>query len=86
MSKQQSFGLVLCIQNRFDKPVPLDADGFPMTTRKGHGLGMRSLKQFQTKYEATILCTQENGWFKTYLQVPRVINTPPPVMDEFSDS
>ena len=79
MSKQQSFGLVLCIQNRFDKPVPLDADGFPMTTRKGHGLGMRSLKQFQTKYEATILCTQENGWFKPYLQVPRVINTPPPV-------
>ena len=81
MSKQQSTGLVLCIQNRFDKPVPLDADGFPLTTRKGHGFGMTSLKQFQAKYDATILCTQENGWFKTYLQVPHVVKSPPPVDD-----
>lgn len=78
MSKQQESVLALCIQNRFDKPLPLDADGFPVTTRKGHGLGMSSLKQFQEKYDATILCTQENGWFKTYLQVPHIVKSPPP--------
>lgn len=82
MSKQQASVLALCIQNRFDKPVPLDADGFPVTTRKGHGLGMSSLKQFQEKYDATILCTQENGWFKTYLQVPHAVESPSPVLDK----
>lgn len=70
IAKQQASILILCIQNRFDAPVSLDKDGFPTTNRKGHGLGMRSLKQFQKTYTATILCTQEKGWFKTYLQFP----------------
>ncbi len=78
IAKQQASVLVICIQNQFDELVPLDDDGFPVTTRKGHGLGMSSLKQFQEKYEATVLCTQENGWFKTYLQVPCVVESPPP--------
>ena len=80
IAKQQTAVFVFCIQNRYDEIVPIDDDGFPTTTQKGHGLGMCSLKQFQHTYDATILCTQEQGWFKTYLQVPYVKSTPPPLL------
>lgn len=61
--------LNILVKNRFDSPVELDASGLPVTHRQGHGIGMKSLLAFQETYNATVLCSQENGWFSTYVQV-----------------
>ena len=44
-------------------------DGLPVTNRNGHGRGMRSLALFRDKYKATVLCNQQDGWFKTMIYV-----------------
>ena len=61
--------MLLTVANRFDDPVRLGEDGLPVTNRNGHGLGMRSLALFRDKYKATVLCNQQDGWFKTMIYV-----------------
>ncbi len=70
IARCQDHLLNLLVQNRFDAPVPLGSDGLPQTDQKGHGLGMRSLAYFQMTYHASVLCSQDAAWFKTYMQVP----------------
>lgn len=59
----------ILVKNLFDAPVPMDEEGLPVTTVKGHGIGMKSLARFRDKYGASVLCQQKDGWFLTYLQV-----------------
>lgn len=61
--------LNILVKNRFDAPVELGPSGLPVSHRQGHGIGMKSLLAFQDNYQATILCSQEDGWFSTYIQV-----------------
>ena len=61
--------MLLSVANRFDKPVLFGDDGLPVTNRNGHGLGMRSLALFRDMYQATVLCSHKDGWFKTMIYV-----------------
>lgn len=63
--------LLLTIENRCREPVLLGEDELPVTRRRGHGLGMRSLAAFRDKYGATVLCGQQDGWFRTLIRVNR---------------
>lgn len=62
--------LSILVKNRFDGTVALDEDGLPTTQAKGHGIGMKSLSRFRDTYDASVLCTCEDGWFSTYIRVP----------------
>ena len=61
--------LLFMVANRFQDLVVLGDDGLPITYKQGHGLGMRSLAAFRDKYGATVLCSQQDGWFKTMIYV-----------------
>ena len=62
--------LSVLIKNRYDGQVILDDQGLPVTKAKGHGIGMKSLDHFRQTYDASVLCTYEDGWFSTYIRVP----------------
>ncbi len=62
--------LNILVKNLFDAPVQLGEDGLPVTHVKGHGIGMKSLDHFRQTYDASVLCTYEDGWFSTYIRVP----------------
>lgn len=70
ITRMKDAQLVLSVGNRFDGKVTLGEDKLPVTNRNGHGLGMRSLALFRDKYSATVLCSHQDGWFKTLLYVP----------------
>jgi len=61
--KNEKKHIVISIKNRFTGIVSFDREGLPLTHLKGHGLGMRSLSLFKKKYDATVFCTHEDGWF-----------------------
>ncbi|WP_370849564.1 GHKL domain-containing protein [Megasphaera sp.] len=62
--------LSVLVKNRYDGQVILDDQGLPVTKAKGHGIGMKSLDRFRQTYDASVLCTYEDGWFSTYIRVP----------------
>ena len=62
--------LSVLVKNRFDGQVILDDQGLPVTKAKGHGIGMKSLDHLRQTYDASVLCTYEDGWFSTYIRVP----------------
>ena len=68
-AKTENRHLILAVANRFQDPVQLDAEGLPVTKKQGHGLGMRSLAEFKKKYGATVICSQQEGWFKIMVYV-----------------
>lgn len=68
-AKIENGNLILMVANRFHDLVNLGKDGLPVTYKQGHGLGMRSLAEFRNKYNATVICSQEDGWFKIMLYV-----------------
>ena len=45
---------VLEIENRYDFPIKIGANGLPYTSEIGHGLGMSSLESFAKKYDAFV--------------------------------
>ncbi|XOQ26038.1 MAG: GHKL domain-containing protein [Mitsuokella multacida] len=70
LALRQGPSLNILVKNRFDAPVPLNEEGLPVTHVKGHGIGMQSLARFRDKYDASVLCRQQGGFFMTYMQVP----------------
>jgi sensor histidine kinase regulating citrate/malate metabolism len=68
-AKTENRHLILAVANRFQDSVQLDAEGLPVTKKQGHGLGMRSLAEFKKKYGATVICSQQEGWFKIMVYV-----------------
>ena len=66
----QSDILSILVKNRFDGTVDFDEDCLPTTQASGHGIGMKSLIRFRDTYDASLLCTFEDGWFSTYIRVP----------------
>ena len=45
---------ILEIENRYDFPIKIGANGLPYTSEIGHGLGMSSLESFAKKYDAFV--------------------------------
>ena len=64
---EQAGHFTLAVENRFDAPLRLGDDGLPMTTERGHGIGMASLKHFAEKYNAQLFFEQEDGWVRFFL-------------------
>ncbi|MBQ7515127.1 MAG: sensor histidine kinase [Schwartzia sp.] len=58
--RHRAKAVVMEIVNPSVKPLVLDEKGLPVTSRKGHGLGMASLSAFLEKYGAYADFTQEN--------------------------
>lgn len=63
--------LNILVQNKHRDPVLLNDEGLPASPvpRTNHGLGMKSLSLFRKKYDASILCTQDDVYFYVYIQV-----------------
>ncbi len=57
----------LVVKNRFDGSVRFDAEGLPMTTERGHGTGMVSLRNFSQKYGAEVIFNQKDGWVQLFM-------------------
>ncbi|UPA31735.1 GHKL domain-containing protein [Terrisporobacter glycolicus] len=66
-SKYSNNTLAFRIKNRFDGKVTFGKDNLPVTSSLGHGVGMRSVNAFTKKYNSSLSCTYENGWFSTIL-------------------
>lgn len=66
-SKYSNKTLAFRIKNRFDGKVTFGRDNLPVTSSLGHGIGMRSVKAFTKKYNSSLSCNYENGWFSTIL-------------------
>ena len=66
-SKYSNKTLAFRIKNRFDGKVTFGRDNLPVTSSLGHGVGMRSVNAFTKKYNSSLSCTYENGWFSTIL-------------------
>ncbi|MCC3864831.1 GHKL domain-containing protein [Terrisporobacter petrolearius] len=66
-SKYSNKTLAFRIRNRYDGKVTFGKDNLPVTSSLGHGVGMRSVNAFTKKYNSSLSCTYENGWFSTIL-------------------
>lgn len=66
-SKYSNGTLAFRLKNRFDGKVEFGKDNLPVTSSLGHGIGMRSVKAFTEKYNSSLSCSFENGWFSTIL-------------------
>jgi sensor histidine kinase regulating citrate/malate metabolism len=58
---------ILSVENRCDTLLILGKDGLPVTEKKGHGLGMASLKDFCRKYGAETDFRQQDGWVRVLM-------------------
>ena len=73
LARQHGDMLNILIKNRFDGAVIFDEDGFPTTEEANHGIGMKSVLHFKNTWDASIICTYEDGYFSTYIHLPWVI-------------
>ena len=73
LARQDGDMLNILIKNRFDGSVIFDEDGFPTTEEANHGIGMKSILHFKNTWDASIICTCEDGYFSTYIHLPWVI-------------
>lgn len=55
-------GLMLEISNPCPDEVRFDAQGLPLSTRAGHGLGVQSISAFCRKYGALLKYQWKDGW------------------------
>lgn len=58
---------VLSVENYYSQPIDFDKDGFPRATRKGHSLGMISIRKFLERYKGYKDFTQTDGQVKFVL-------------------
>lgn len=61
--------LIMEIENTCPNNVDFDENGHPITTKKGHGIGIKSIISFVKKYDCEILYTVENNIFKVRLLI-----------------
>ena len=52
---------VFSLENRFDTRLNFGSDGLPVTSERGHGTGMVSLRKFAEKYGADVDFEQKDG-------------------------
>lgn len=55
---------IIEISNPYQGTVAFDKQGFPVTEKRGHGIGTRSIIAFAEKYHALCFFRAEKGWFK----------------------
>lgn len=68
---------ILAVENYCSKPIDFDKDGFPRTSRKGHGIGMISIRKFIEQYKGYKDFTQEGGHVKFIIYFRTNVPTPP---------
>lgn len=61
--------LIMEIENPCTKDIKFDENGYPITTKKGHGIGSKSIISFVKKYDGEILYTFENNIFRVRLLI-----------------
>lgn len=69
----------LSVENYYAEPVSLNEDGYPVTHRQGHGIGMTSVHHFIMSYKGFKNFTQKDGVvrFEIYFTLPDTpLNTP----------
>ena len=67
------------MENYYAEPVSLNEDGYPVTHRQGHGIGMTSVHHFIMSYKGFKNFTQKDGVvrFEIYFTLPDTpLNTP----------
>lgn len=52
---------VFSLENRCDTRLDFGSDGLPVTSERGHGTGMVSLRKFAEKYSADVDFEQKDG-------------------------
>lgn len=57
------------ISNPYTGEIAFDKRGFPITDKRGHGIGTRSIIAFAEKYDALCLFRAEDGWFRVQIAV-----------------
>lgn len=62
----------LSVENYYAEPVSLNEDGYPVTHRQGHGIGMTSVHHFIMPYKGFKNFTQKDGVvrFEIYFTLP----------------
>ena len=62
----------LSVENYYAEPVSLNEDGYPVTHRQGHGIGMTSVHHFIMSYKGFKNFTQKDGVvrFEIYFTLP----------------
>lgn len=68
--------LTVMVKNRFGGSVIFGPDGLPQTSRRGHGIGMKSVQEFCDHTGGSILCRHQDDYFTTYLHFPYTIVNP----------
>ena len=68
----------LSLENRCDTPLDFGEDQLPVTSERGHGTGMVSLRNFAGKYNADVDFTQRNGVVRLMMYWGGETEPPPP--------
>lgn len=55
--------LAIVIKNKFNGEILFDKKGFPITSKKNHGVGMLSISTIASKYQAHVSCSFKDNWF-----------------------
>ena len=55
--------LVIIVKNRFDGDILFNEVGLPISLKSDHGMGMSSVSAIVSKYNAYMVCSNEEGWF-----------------------
>ncbi len=55
--------IAVMVRNRFDGTILFDEEGLPVSEKKGHGIGTRSIAAFARRSNAFFSCSLEEGWF-----------------------
>lgn len=63
--------LVISIYNAYHGRVELDKNGFPVTNRDGHGIGLRSVKNIVKRYKGSMVIETHNGIFNVSILMYR---------------
>lgn len=71
--KDNGESLTVMVKNRFDGTVTFGPDGLPQTSRRGHGTGMKSVREFCDRTDGNVLCRHQDGHFTTYLHFPYTV-------------
>lgn len=63
--------IALSVENSYDTPIHFDENGYPRTSKEGHGFGMLSIARFLDSHQAYKNFTQEDGVvrFEAYFTV-----------------
>ena len=66
--------LAICVKNRFYGKISFAANGMPITSKEGHGIGMNSISAIVAKYKGHVVCSHKEGWFTISFMFVEIID------------